>query len=240
MIKVTVTVPNLAKEFTGIAKQVRFATAVAMTRTARAIKEELVGEMRSKFDRPTPYTLNALAVKPARRDDLSAEVFLKNSASKAIPASKFLAPQILGGSRRHKRFERSLEAAGLLPKGMQAVPGQAAKLDAYGNMSRGQIVKILSYLRASADPTQNRGAGRGRGSRRMEEYFVARPRSRAGHLRPGIYLRTPDGPRPVVIYVQPGRYRVRFDFAGVAARVAAERFPAEMERAFDEAVATSR
>ena len=33
-------------------------------------------------------------------------------------------------------------------KNERAVPGAAAKLDAYGNMGRGQIVQILSQLQA--------------------------------------------------------------------------------------------
>ncbi len=40
-----------------------------------------------------------------------------------------------------------MRQAGVLPGGMFWVPGSAAKMDRYGNISTGQIVQIVSALK---------------------------------------------------------------------------------------------
>lgn len=224
-------------------KQVRYAAAVALTKTAQRIQDDLIAEMRRVFDRPTRYTLNSLAIRPATKQSLEASVFMKEFAGKGTPAWKYLHAQIEGGSRRQKRFERSLSAAGLLPQGWFAVPGDNAQLDADGNMSRGQIVKILSALRASSDPTQNRNAGPGKGKMRNDEYFSVPP----GHGLPaGVYLRKPraDGRKadvlPVIMYIRKAMYSRRFAFEGVASASAERHFEREFAAALNNALATAR
>lgn len=233
---------DLQKMLQEDAKQLRFAAVRALTRTANNIKEELGNEMRRAFDRPTSYTLNSLRTRPATKDDLSASVTFREFAGKGTPASVYLLPQVDGGSRQMKRFERSIRAAGLLPAGMYAVPGQGADLDKHGNMNRGQIMKILSALRASSDPMQNRGKGQGKGKRRLEEYFVSMTRGRSAHLPPGIYRRMPSERRvvPIMMFVSKVAYRRRFDFDGIAQKTADRNFERHFWEALDAAWATRR
>jgi hypothetical protein len=229
-------------DFSGLAgdvgRQIRFAAALALTKTGQIVKEDLRNEMQRVFDRPTPYTLNSLQLRPATKGNLEAEVSLKEFGG--TPAWKYLGPQIEGGDRAAKRFEKSLRHVGLLPSGMFATPGPAADFDRYGNMNRGQIVKILSALRASSDATQNRGKDRGRGTRRLEEYFVG-GFGRSAHLKPGIYRRFPNRTIKMVIrYVRSPAYRVRFDFYGMAERSISENFDTQFAKALDYALATAR
>lgn len=234
-------------------KQLRYASAVALSRSAQRAKRALVDEMQKVFDRPTRWTLNSVYVSPATVGNLNAAVYLRPGVTGGA-AAKYLLPQIEGGGRDTKRFEKSLAAAGLLPQGWYAVPGDNAQLDGAGNMSRGQIVKILSALRASRDSTQNaapRADGRsrrgqkkkpgelGRGKRRLEEYFAVGP----GHgLPPGIYQRKkrrdgrPADVLPVIIYVKKTAYRARFDFY----RVAQEGFESAFGEEFEKAMAAAR
>ncbi|SER86124.1 hypothetical protein SAMN04244573_04468, partial [Azotobacter beijerinckii] len=51
-----------------IERQMPFATALALTRTAQLAKEAIEQDMRSVFDRPTRWTLNSLRLIPARKD----------------------------------------------------------------------------------------------------------------------------------------------------------------------------
>lgn len=233
---------DLDKFFKDVEKQTRFAMASALTKTAQLAKQNLAEEMTKAFDRPTRYTLNSLAVRPATKANLEAEVALKAGVT-GTPASKYLTPQIVGGARGLKRFERSLSIAGLLPAGWFAVPGDNAELDGFGNMKRGQIVKILSALRATSDATQHKGQKQGRGIRRREEYFSIGP---GRVLPPGIYRRKgrSDGRKPdvlpVVIYTRkPPRYRQRFDFYGIAQRTAEANLATQFEAAFEKAMATA-
>ena len=233
----------------GMAKQIRFASAVALTRTARQIKAAEELEMRDVFERPTPYTMSAVYMRPATKADLTAEVGLKNFASKAVPAAKYLLPQIVGGSRRPKRFERALQAVGALPAGYRAVPGSAAQVDVFGNISRGQIVQILSFFKAfpemgyKANMSDKRRAQLARGSRQRQgfTYFVGTP---GGRLPLGIWQRIPfargSAVKPVMIFVPSTTYEAIFDFGYVARMVVDRELDAQFRRAFDEAMASVR
>jgi hypothetical protein len=230
-------------------KQVQFATRVALTRTAKKAEPALQREMRDVFRNPTPYTLSSVYVQPATKSRLEATVKLKDDATKATPAAKFLAPQIDGGQRGQKRFERALQAAGVMPTGYRAVPGSGARLDAFGNISRGQIVQILAWFRAfpemgyKANMTDAGRARLARGTRKRQglAYFVGHPGDR---LPLGVYHRTGFGfgsaIKPVLLFVRSAMYQQRFDFAYVVKRTVDTEFAGEFSRALVEAQRTAR
>lgn len=232
------------KNVSGLGKQVAFAAAVTVNRLAQGpVRAALQHEMRDSLDRPTQFTLNSIALlKPATREDPSAVIDFKDVAGGARPASDYLRWQVHGGQRRLKAFEVALRSIGALPGGYFAVPGSGAKFDAYGNVSRGQIVAILSYFKAF--PEDGRGwkmnataatrarMARGTRTRPGYRYFVGRPGGR-GQL--GIYqdVRLAPGVRdllPVFIFVQWTRYESRLDLA-YAAQLAVERNAPAMFRA---------
>ena len=230
-------------------KQVTFATRVALTRTAQLASANLKHEMRDVFRSPTPYTMSSLFVRPATRKTLTAEVKLKDFAAKATPASAYLAPQITGGARKMKRFERAMQSVGALPPGYRIVPGTGAKLDSYGNMSRGQIVQILSYFRAfpeSGYKANMNAQGRaklalGTKKRQGMRYFVGRPGGRAPL---GVYqsLRGggPGSLKPIMVFVRWANYRKTFDFQYVVELTVRKEFPGQFSRAHAEALSTAR
>lgn len=233
----------------GAAKQIKFATAVALTRTAQKVKEAQEREMRDVFDRPTPYTMSSLYMSPATKAKLTAVVWLKDFAAKATPASKYLLPQIVGGTRKPKRFERALQAIGALPPGHRVVPGSGAKLDAFGNISPAQIVQILSYFKAfpeagyKANMTDKRRTKLARGSKKAQgfSYFVGRPGDR---LPLGVWQRVRfargTAIKPVMIFVPTTTYQAIFDFQYVAKTVISREFDKQFQRAFDEAMTSYR
>lgn len=230
-------------------KQIQFATRVALTRTAQLAKVAEEKEMRDVFRSPTPYTLNSVFVQPATSTRLSATVKLKDDATKATPASKFLAAQVSGGQRAQKRFERALQSVGAMPTGYRAVPGKAAQLDSYGNMSRGQIVQILAFFRAfpemgyKANMTDKGRARLARGTKKKQgfAYFVGRPGDR---LPLGIYQRVSfargTAIKPVLIFVRSTMYEAIFDFEYVAEQVVNAEFGTEFAKAYVEAERTAR
>lgn len=113
------------------------------------------------IDRPTPFTLNSMFVKKASRSNPDASVQWKDwTGSGSVPAGKYLQPEVHGGPRRPKRFERALQASGLMPQGYVAVPTKDAPRDAYGNVPGGFITQVLSYLKANPDFMQNRQVNR--------------------------------------------------------------------------------
>jgi hypothetical protein len=219
-------------------RHVPFATALALTRTAQEVRKAEVQEMKRVFDRPTPFTLNSLYLKPATKADLTAKIWVKEIFSRK---DHYLRPEIFGGARRLKGFERLLMRKGLLPTGWMAVPGAGAKLDAYGNISGAQMVQILSALKAlgeqgyAANRTKD-SAKRRRG--KQAELFVGRPGG--GRLPNGVWQRFRfahgSAIKPILIFIRGPRYTERFDFFGVGNRTAARVFSGLFEQALREAL----
>lgn len=122
-----ISVSTNVKEFTkGLStfafRQMPFATATALTSLARIVQHGEQEAMQSVFDRPTPFTVNSVAVKPARKDDLQALVFVKDIAA------AYLQPYEFGG--KNKLNSKAL----LNPKG--------APLNQYGNLSKSKLAQL--------------------------------------------------------------------------------------------------
>lgn len=218
--------------------QLPYATALALTETAKKVKERLEGEMRTVFDRPTPYTLNSLRLFPATKQKLVARVWMKNEADKAAPATKWLTPQVYGGGRDDKRSEKLLRAKGALPEGKYIVPGRDAKLDGFGNIGRGQLQKIIAGLGAQQDKYSNSTDSR-RSIGNLKRFFVMR----RGRDAIGIGERTGRGRDKVKLVLafvgRPG-YRKEFDFFTIANQEAEDELPIQFELALARALATRR
>jgi hypothetical protein len=230
-----------------IARDVPFAAVKALTRTAKLGQEAVRAEMRAVFDRPTPYTLASTFIRPATKDRPVSSVYLKDDTSKGTPAERYLAAQIEGTTRRHKRMEVALQRIGVLPQGWYVVPGKAARLDGYGNWSRGQIVQVLAYFQAfgeggyRANTTAAGRAKRAKGTRskRGITYFAVLPGRRASRsLQPGIYLQTRfafgSALQPIAIFVEAASYRRRLHFHATVERTVVTHFGEELRRAMAE------
>ena len=233
-------------------RQMAFAAALALTKTAQHVKSAETKEMQRVFDRPTPYTLNSLYVKPATKSRLEAIVWLKDDTFKGTPAARYLMPQISGGQRKQKRFERALINAGLMPAGYYAVPAAGAPIDAFGNIQSRFIVQLLSYMRAFGEQGYNANmtdAGKKRYSKAAAkrtgsggvEYFAI---NRKSHLPMGIYMRVRymyrSAIKPVLLYVKNPGYKSRFDFYKVADETVMKTFDAYLQDAIKLTISTAR
>jgi hypothetical protein len=220
------------KALTGMEKQVIFATAEALTKTAKDIESAEYREIRDVYDKPTALTMNSLFVKPATRSRLNAVVMIKDMiGGGGTPAAKYLDPTIRGGVRSLKKYEVALRSVGVLPEGYYTVPGAGADIDAFGNMKRSQIIQLLSYFRTfgtagySANMTEQsrkrfeRKQGR-RVSAASAQFFVGSPGD--GKLPLGIWQRFQfsggTAIKPILIFVKWNSYEKLFDFRYVAER----------------------
>lgn len=217
-----------------------YAAATALTRTAYAGRDAVRDRMPAVFDRPTRYTLNALRVDGATKTNLTARVAVKNQATgTGTRPESYLLPEVEGGPRSEKRFERALRYSGVLSSGQRVMPGSAASLDAQGNVSAREISRILSALKRVRGDVNAAGQRKGRGRKLQNDLFVGMPsvgsgaarRARAGAAS-GIYRREGRRIRPLFIFTdQRPTYRQRLDFAGTVQPVVLDRFRAEFERA---------
>lgn len=222
--------PSLADSefFAGIAE--------AMTQTARDAEKAVIAEMRTQFDRPTPFALRSLFLIPAKPEKLIVELDVKDRAA------YFMRPQIDGGMRKpEKSIEKTLHKAGMLPFGWYCVPGEAAMLDNYGNMQLGQITQILSQLRIQIVGGFDRAM-----SRKARSQINAQQRAGGRFFiikvgkgkNPGIYQREFLGRNayPIIKFVTSARYYKKIDINKITRRTVDQRMGSNAMRALAKVV----
>lgn len=247
--------------------QVPFATKNAINAVAKKATKDVVDAMRKKFDRPAPITLRAVRVKRfATKNDLTAVVWLKDiplGASKGggynpLSMADMIGHQFRGGGRIHKNYERVLISKGFMEQGEFTVPGIAARLDNYGNISNGMIVQILSQIgikRSGSDSTPTGSKRSRRNVLKAGEMFWSRgpgtrhyktlqsaidERGRLQHLPEGVWMRIMGKALPVLLVVKPPHYSQRIDLDALAQAAVDRDFPREFAASIDSAIRTAR
>ena len=228
MIKLDVRLEGFEKTramLAGRSKQVRFATAVALTKTADDVKVAIPAALDQALDRPTPFTKQGTFVTRADRASLEAVVGFKD---KQAAYMKF---QIAGGVR-------SPGAGGLrLPTAIQ--------LNAFGNIPRGVIAKLIAVARKEGNLTK--GVSRRIRVSRSVELFYGDPKDVGGRKFPrGIYKDVDLGGGrsqlvPLIVFPnRPASYKKRFDFVALASRVVRSNWRRNFDQALADALRTAR
>lgn len=219
---------DVMRRLSGQQKQVAFAAAVALTRTAGLIKDALPAELDRVFDRPTPFTKRGVYVQRADKVTLTAEVgFMTRQAS-------YLRLQASGGTRQPT-------ARGI------RLPGNV-ELNAFGNIPRGLTDKLKA---AAKDGTLGAAVARklGTGPRRKGaapiQLFYGRPAGKVWDKAPvGIWRRVPGKPGklvPVIVFEDtPAKYTKRLDLMRIAQPIVDREFGKQFDRALREAMASAR
>lgn len=232
MFKTTIDARAFVKDMSDIEKlQFPYACMQTLNEAAfdvRTIWEEDIPQV---FDRPTELTRKAVQYKKATKQNLVAEVFLRNEASGGTPPARYLEAQVIGGQRRAKPFENLLRRAGVLGANEFAVPGKGVKLDAFGNLPKGMVTAIVSDVGAHRDPLQNSSReSRGKRARRKKRfggvYFYNR--AQRGRLPRGIFNRIKtgfgSGVQSALIFVKSTSYTPRFKVFDLARQAFDESF----------------
>lgn len=255
-IKARANIAEVVRALGAAESQLPFAIAKTLTKTAQQVKAAEEGAIARSFDNPTPYTRRAVYMQSATKARAQARVWLKDGNR----PEHYLLPQIEGGTRPMKRFEQRLRMTGYMNATERAVPGKAVQLDAYGNVSRGQINKILSQLRTAVvqgDFSNASNSRRSRAKRSVVEYFVSKGAGsqRQGwahkkrvmfgqHLPRGIWERRihawGTSVRPVFLFVSDTKYSRRYDFFGVAQSTVDRHLMSNAQASVADAMKTAR
>lgn len=195
--------------------QAKAAYANAIEDTAKQARKRMQDEMKSVFDRPTPWMLKSVSYQ-VDRGKLTAQILPTYSNQQQREPQKVLRAQAYGGQRRAKGMENVLRRAGLLPAGWFAMPGQGARLDSYGNVSAGQVKQVMSQLQLLQKGNMASGKRGQRAQQRAGGRFFVVPVGSRG--QPGIYQRGLAGRSvvPIFIFASRANYQVRFDLDKVA------------------------
>jgi hypothetical protein len=218
----------------------RTTVAIALTQTAKLAQFEVIKTMRTRFDRPTPWALNSTFVTTATEASQVAKVGLKARDGQAASRdTAYIYPQVFGGQRGRKAFERRLMQAGMRPNEF-VVPAKDLPLDAYGNIPSGLIRQILSQLKVAQDQagfSANRtdSVRSRRTVSKAGTFFI--PTRRSGLPR-GVYQRKKTAfgwaTRLVMAFVvgKPS-YRVSLPLQGIVDQTAAKYFGRQFDIAFE-------
>lgn len=222
-------------------KQIPYATSRALNWTADDVRKEAEKGM-SVFDRPKPVTKRGIYVKRSDKRNLTAVIGLKSRASGAAPVAEYLAPNIVASRRLDKRSEELLKIAGVLPPGKQTRPGPDARLDSYGNMSRGQIVQIVSYFRAFGGlQSSGRGKPYTTQSAKLNAPATRKRGSVSLFVTPmGIFERKGRNTKHLVTFTSPQAYSKKYDFPVIATSKLERQWAENFHRAMAQALASAR
>lgn len=217
-------------------KQLPFAAAKAITKTAKAVEARIQSDMAGAFTSASPYVKRATFSTSANKATLSALIGLKDQKpSGGTAPAVLLKEHFTGGARGNKPFEKAIAALGAMPRGHRAVPGSGMKLDAYGNPSRKEIGEMLGVLRTRMQVYKGRGKRTA-----LVGYFIIPVGSRS-HLSPGIYKRVAAGAiKAMFVFVPRAAYRKVMDMGRSAHEVVAREYQPNFTAAFNEAMSTAK
>lgn len=173
-----------------IPPKIRQAAAKALTGVAFDTRDSLVEGMRSAFDKPNAFTLNAFKVRAATPNELEAVVW-------AMPRqARYLFWEIEGGDRASKAFEHKLGLFG----GKVAVPVGAAAAQFEGSPF-GFVKRMLADLNTSGT---------------SKRFFIGAPKGRPG--QDGVWARVGKNNRIVRVmdFAQNATYKERFHASAIA------------------------
>ena len=219
-------------------RRLRASVATALTRTAADARKAWQAEMRTKLDRPTPYTINSVRTEKATAESLVAVVAIKDQGEGVLPA-EYLRTQQVGGDRNLRKFERALVSAKAMPPGYKVVPSRYALLDAYGNISRAQIVSVLRSIGGNVlSPGYQRVISKSASKRagKSKPYLAVWPEAKSG-LAPGVYQSKGRELQQVFAYVRSVTYRQRIDLYQTARDIVGQQLQAQFDRAMRESAA---
>lgn len=217
-------------------KQVAFAAAKALTKTAKAVEKRFQSDMAGAFKSASPYVKRSTFSTSATKTNLTATVGLKDQKpSGGTAPAVLLKEHFTGGLRGNKPFEKAIASLGAMPRGYRAVPGNGIKLDAYGNPSRKDIGEMLGSLRTRMQ------VFKGRGKRAMLVGYFIVPVGARSHLSPGIYKRMANRVIKVMfLFVRRAAYQKLMDMERSTREVVAREFQPNFDSAFADAMRTAK
>ena len=234
-------VSQLLRDMAG--PKARGAYAKALNDAGFHVRKTMQDEMRSKFDRVTPYMERSPFVRRATADKLEVSIEPTYMGGKGVDPQKILQAQSFGGRRRDKRSEAALRRVGILPNGYQtAIPRDPypGSDDGRGNLKGSFLVQIISYFQAFGEQgyRANMTDKRKRNLRKQQgigyiatkkvykttlgvRYFVSYGRMRdtgTRHLPAGIWAASGVHDvtlKPVLMFVRSGSYQPRLSMDDV-------------------------
>jgi len=212
-------------------EQLPFALALTATWTAQGVQAEEKKVIASVFDNPSPYVINSVRVKAARKDNPIAAVWVNDgSTGSGGNIAKTLSAEIWGGKRKAKGFTHVMRNKGILKNGQYLTAAPNAKRNQYGNISKASMKKVISDL-------ENPQGKKGR-----IKYFMLNNDSGVSSTWNNVIwkkLGRNDMEPFLIITDEAPSYKKRLPFFEVAERIINRQSPVNFEKAMDHAIGSS-
>lgn len=217
-------------------KQLPFASATAITLTAKMVENRIQFDMSSAFKSASPYVKRATFSTSANKTNLTATIGLKDQKpSGGTAPAVLLKEHFIGGLRGNKPFEKAIISMGVMPATYRAIPGKGLKLDGYGNPSRNEIREMIGSLRTKMQVFKKHGK-----KMNLIGYFII-PVGAKSHLFPGIYKRITRGViKELFLFVPHANYNKIISLERLANEVVSQEFNPIFSKAFSDAMRTAR
>jgi len=214
----------------------KYAVSTALNDTAFDAKKRLAEHAKRVFNNPRPMTINSGYVyNKSTPETLRAKIGLKDFLPKGTDPEIYLRPQIYGGGRAQKRFEKALiRKFPAFGRSAYFVPAMQNTefLDRYGDLRGSLVTQMLSHLQAFPE----QGYKGNIKNPKKALYFPVIRRGDYGMLHPGIYKRDALGSEnfKAVVYAvkKEPQYRKRFFYFETVEKSARLTFPVSFSRRF--------
>jgi len=114
-------IKEISKQLSGVvSKQLKFATAIALTELAKEVMADESENIGHTFNKPKAFTKNAVGMRGARKDNLTAIVFVKPIAARYLQPYEDGGNHVLPGRALLNPKDIKLNANGQLPRGVLA------------------------------------------------------------------------------------------------------------------------
>lgn len=215
--------------------QIPFAMMLTLNEVGKEALDKVEAEIERTFDNPTRWTKKAFYLRRASKRKLYALIERKT----AVGRRNYLETQSEGGARPQTGLEKLLSKrlpyAGII---RTVTPASGMRLNKHGNISPGQLQRVLSGVKAQRDSAQNQTKKSKARNRKRESYFVAR---HGGHLSPGIYSRKDRKIKKVLHFSDSkANYRKRLDVGAPVKRVVAQDFADKLQAHLKRAIRSAK
>jgi hypothetical protein len=217
-----------------VARQMPYATQLALNNTAKNLVARNKRDMKRIFDRPVNFTLNAFYFKAARKHENTVTIRRKDMQK----GKHYLEVQEEGGVRPQTGFEKAfaqnLPYAGIL---RHITPAQGTRLNKHGNMSPGFRMQMLSAMQVARDP-QQRSKKFGRTNKGSKQYFIPNTTGK----KAGVYQRLASGKVKKVLNFHDSsmRYRPKLRFSERMGMYGRSVYPKNLQAGLRRAMATAK
>lgn len=229
------------------AKQIPYATQLAINWTVGAAMRASQRSLRANLDAPTPATTGGLFIAYAKKDHLTAELRVKDRDGEKLAGrslAETIGQQFSGGNQRARsRMELAFARAGHIAPGEYLAPGPDALLDRYGNLSKAQVAQIYAALKITAGTAPRTKSGKLRNTkttRAAARIFWSPGRKRGTNLRRGLWSADETGRLQLLLVAVPKvAYKKRIDLLKITAATVATDFSKNFARGMRQAISTA-